>query len=80
MQCKEHVERYLENKSGKKCKLNYIGNILLTIFYVSKERERSTMVHSLSSKILKSIIEIAGCLIVIPGMMNIQHGIVTMKE
>lgn len=80
MQCKEHVERYLENKSGEKCKLNYIGNILLTIFHVSKERERSAMGHSLSSKNLKSIIEIAGCLIVIPEMINIQHGILTMKK
>lgn len=79
MQHKEHVERYLENKSGKKCKLNYVGNSLLTVFHMSKDRERSAIVHSLSSKDLKSIIEIAGCLIVVSGMINIQHGILTMK-
>lgn len=47
MQLKEHVEGYLENNSGKKCKLNYIGNILLTIFHVSIDREISTMFHSI---------------------------------
>lgn len=80
MQHKEHVEGYLENKSGKKCKLNYVGSSLLTVFHVLKDRERSAIVHSLSSKDLKSIIEIAGCLIVISGMINIQHGILTMKH
>lgn len=74
------MEGYLENKSGKKCKLNYVGNSLLTVFHVSKDRERSAVIHSLSSKNLKSVIEIAGCLIVIPGTINIQHGILTMKE
>lgn len=41
------MEGYLENKPGKKCKLNYVGNILLTVFHVSKDRERSAIIHYL---------------------------------